>query len=228
MSGYSTQRYPNRSEALEAVASHLGQVLESALANHHRVTFGVCGGRTAEALFPMLSELPLNWGSVDVLLIDERWVSSESAKSNEKLVRDALLQSHGAAATVVGLKTHHDCALEALDAVEQRLDQGLLPIDVLFVSMGDDGHIASLFPQGAENSETRRKVVASSSPLAPHERISLAPWVLKAAKRIILPIFDEKKQALFDKVTRQDPSTEYPVWHVLSHDDTRCEVFLAP
>ena len=163
-----------------------------------------------------------------MLLIDERWVPSESAKSNEKLVRHTLLQSHGAAATVVGLKTHHDCALRALDAVEQRLDQGLLPIDVLFVSMGDDGHIASLFPQGAENAETRQKVVASSSPLAPHERISLAPWVLKAAKRIILPIFGEKKQALFDKVTRQDPSTEYPVWHVLSHDDTRCEVFLAP
>ena len=228
MSGYSTQRYPTRSEALEIVASHLGQILESALHNHKRITFGVCGGRTAGVLFPMLSELPLNWESVDVLLIDERWVATQSDQNNEKLVRDTLLQNHGSAATVVGLKTHHDCAPEALDAVEQRLDQGLLPIDVLFVSMGDDGHIASLFPQGAENSETRRKVVASSSPLAPHERISLAPWVLKGAKRIILPIFGEKKQALFDKLTRQAPSAEYPVWHVLSHDDTRCEVFLAP
>ena len=155
MSGYSTQKYPTRSEALEGIASHLGRVLESALANHNRVTLGVCGGRTAEALFPMLSGLPLNWDSVDVLLIDERWVPSESAKSNEKLVRDTLLQSHASAATVVGLKTHHDSAPEALDAVEQRLDQGMLPIDAPFVSMGDDGHIALLFPQGAENSETR-------------------------------------------------------------------------
>jgi len=228
MSGCSVQRYPTRLEALQTVATCVRQTLESVLRNDNRVTFGVCGGRTAEALFPMLAELPLNWESVDVLLIDERWVNTHSDQSNEKLVRDTLLQSHGAAATVVGLKTHHDSAPEALGAVEQRLDQGLLPIDVLFVSMGDDGHIASLFPQGAENSETRRKVVASSSPLAPHERISLAPWVLKGAKRIILPIFGEKKQALFDKVTRQDPSTEYPVWHVLSHDDTRCEVFLAP
>ena len=228
MSGFSVQRYPTRWEALQTVATCVRQTLESVLRNDNRVTFGVCGGRTAEALFPMLAELPLNWESVDVLLIDERWVNTHSDQSNEKLVRDTLLQSHGAAATVVGLKTHHDSAPEALGAVEQRLDQGLLPIDVLFVSMGDDGHIASLFPQGVENSETRQKVVASSSPLAPHERISLAPWVLKDAKRIILPIFGEKKQALFDKVTRQDPSTEYPVWHVLSHDDTRCEVFLAP
>ena len=124
MSGYSVQRYPTRSEALEAVASHLGQALESAMRNDNRVTFGVCGGRTAEALFPMLAELPLNWDSVDVLLIDERWVDTQSDQSNEKLVRDKLLQRHGSAATVVGLKTHHDSAAEALDAVERRLDQG--------------------------------------------------------------------------------------------------------
>ena len=103
----------------------------------------------------MLAELPLSWDSVDVLLIDERWVVAQSDQSNEKLVRNTLLQSHGFAATVVGLKTHHDCAWKALDAVEQRLDQGMLPIDAPFVSMGDDGHIALLFPQGAENSETR-------------------------------------------------------------------------
>jgi len=228
MSGYSIQRYPTRSEALEAVASHLGQLLESTLAKRNRVTFGVCGGRTAEALFPMLAELPLNWDSVDVLLIDERWVATYSDQSNEKLVRHTLLHSHGSAATLIGLKTHHDCAREALDSVEQKLDQGMWPIDVLFVSMGDDGHIASLFPQGVENSETRRKVVASSSPLPPHERISLAPWVLKGAKRIILPIFGETKQALFDKVTQQGPSMEYPVRHVLRHEDPQCEVFLAP
>ena len=119
-------------------------------------------------------------------------------------------------------------AAEALAAVERRLDQGMLPIDVLFVSMGDDGHIASLFPEGVENSETRRKVVAASSPRPPHERISLAPWVLQGATRIILPIFGDKKQALFDRVIQQDLSTEYPVWHVLCHDDPRCEVFLAP
>jgi 6-phosphogluconolactonase/glucosamine-6-phosphate isomerase/deaminase len=51
---------------------------------------------------------------------------------------------------------------------------------------------------------------------------------LKGAKRIILPIFGEKKQALFDKVAQQGSSREYPVRHVLCHDDPRCEVFLAP
>ena len=174
MSRYSAE-VSTCSKALETLASHLGQLLQSALANHHRVTFGVCGGRTTEALFPMLSELPLNWESVDVLLIDERWVPSESATMKNwcgtHCCRVTFCCHSGWAQNPSRL-----CS-EALDAVEQRLDQRLLPIDVLFVSMGDDGHIASLFPQGAENLETGRKVVASSSPLAPHERISLAPWV---------------------------------------------------
>ena len=163
-----------------------------------------------------------------MVLVDERWASTESVESNEKLVRDNLLRGHATAATLVGLKTHQDRAVDALDAVEQRLDKVELPIDVLLISMGDDGHIASLFPNGTENSENDRRVVATTSPRPPHERISLSPWVLRSSQRIILPVFGEGKQALFDQAIQQGPNTDYPVRHVLTQTDARCEVFFAP
>ena len=228
MAGYSLKSYPKRLEALDVVAKHLVQLLESALQHKSRITFGVCGGRSAEALFPLLAASSLPWTSIDVVLVDERWVSTQSAESNEKLVRDNLLQGHASAATLVGLKTHQDRAVDALDAVEQRLDKVELPIDVLLISMGDDGHIASLFPYGSENSENNRRVAAATSPLPPYERISLSPWVLGNSQRIILPVFGEGKQALFNQAIQEGPTTEYPVRHVLTQTDARCEVFLAP
>ena len=228
MPGYSLKSYPKRLEALDVVAKYLVQLLESALQHKSRITFGVCGGRSAEALFPLLAASSFPWTSIDVVLVDERWVSTQSAESNEKLVRDNLLQGHASAATLVGLKTHQDRAVDALDAVEQRLDRVELPIDVLLISMGDDGHIASLFPNGTENSENDRRVVATTSPLPPHERISLSPWVLRNSQRIILPVFGEGKQALFNQAIQEGPTTEYPVRHVLTQTDARCEVFLAP
>ena len=112
--------------------------------------------------------------------------------------------------------------------MEQRLDQLNLPIDVLLISMGDDGHIASLFPGGVENSEACKRVIATTSPLPPHERISLSPWVLRDSRHIILPVFGETKRALFDQVIQQGPSEDYPVRHVLDHEGVRCDVFLAP
>ena len=228
MSSHSVETYPTRAQALDPITKSLVKALESALQHKSRTTFGVCGGRSAEALFPLLAASSLPWTSIDVVLVDERWVSTQSVESNEKLVRDNLLQGHATAATLVGLKTHHDRAVDALDAVEQRLDKVELPIDVLLISMGDDGHIASLFPSGVENGQNHRRVVATTSPLPPHERISLSPWVLRNSQRIILPVFGEGKQALFNKAIQEGPTTEYPVRHVLTQTDARCEVFLAP
>ena len=228
MSGCSVKNYPTRVQALDAIVKSLVKALESALQKQNRITFGVCGGRSAEALFPLLAASALPWASIDVLLVDERWVSTQSLESNEKLVRDSLLQGHASATTLVGLKTNHDRAVDALDAVEQRLDKVELPIDALLISMGDDGHIASLFPSGVENSENDRRVVATTSPRPPHERISLSPWVLRNSQRIILPVFGEGKQALFNQAIQQGPNTDYPVRHVLTQTDARCEVFFAP
>ncbi len=228
MPGYSVHRYPTRSQALDAVAKTLAKALAPSAQKQNRMTFGVCGGRSAGELFPLLAACPLSWASVDVLLVDERWVPIQSPESNEKLVRDSLLQDRASAATMVGLKTSHDRAIDALDAVEQRLDQLKLPIDALLISMGDDGHIASLFPGGVANAEARRRVVATTSPLPPHERISLSPTVLRDSQRIILPVFGENKQALFDQVIQQGSREDYPVRHVLDHEEVRCEVFLAP
>jgi len=213
---------------LDTVAKTLAKALGAALHEHGRVTVGVCGGRSAGELFPLLAACPLPWASVDVLLVDERWVPTQSSESNEKLVRDSLLQDRASVATLVGLKTGHDRAADALDAVEQRIDQLKLPIDVLLISMGDDGHIASLFPRGVENSEARKRVVATTAPLPPHERISLSPWVLRDSRHIILPVFGETKYTLFDQVIQQGPSEDFPVWHVLDHEGVRCDIFLAP
>ena len=228
MLGYSVKSYPKRLDALDAVAKHLVKLLESALHNKSRITFGVCGGRSAEVLFPRLAASPLPWASIDVVLVDERWVSTQSSQSNEKLVRDSLLHGYASAAALVGLKTDHVRAVDALRTVEQRLDQVQLPIDVLFISMGDDGHIASLFPGGVENLEGNRRVVATTSPSVPHERISLSPWVLRNAQRIILPVFGPEKQTLFDRVVQRGPNMDYPVRHVLKKANCCCEVFLAP
>ena len=98
MPGYSVHRYPTRSQALDTVAKALTTALEAALQEHGRVTVGVCGGRSADELFPLLAASPLPWASVDILLVDERWVPTQSSESNEKLVRDSLLQDRASVA----------------------------------------------------------------------------------------------------------------------------------
>ena len=67
-------------------------------------------------------------------------------------------------------------------------------LDVLLLSMGEDGHIASLFPYSHALLETERKVMPVIGPKTPFQRLTITPPVIKAAKQVyVLAIGDEKK-----------------------------------
>jgi 6-phosphogluconolactonase len=114
-----------------------------------------------------------------------------------------------------------------LNEVEQRLVDLGVPFDVVFLGMGDDGHIASLFPGGRENEERTRLVAASTAPVQPVERISLSPGALDQTRHIILPVIGATKRAVLDQALTSGPVSRLPVRHVLTGQSASCELFLA-
>ncbi len=214
-------------QAIGAAATRLEQILKQSLARRGKASLGVCGGRTASALFPVLSQCHLGWTNVHIFLVDERWVPIDDDDSNERLVRSLLLQGPAAAARFCGLKTRHASAKNALNEVEQRLVDLGVPFDVVFLGMGDDGHIASLFPGGRENEERARLVAASTALIQPVERISLSPGALGQARHVVLPIIGATKRAVLDKALTPGPVSRLPVRHVLTGQSASCELFLA-
>ena len=223
----SMNEFSSGHQAIGAAATRLEQILKQSLALRGKASLGVCGGRTASALFPVLSQCHLDWANVHIFLVDERWVPIDDDDSNERLVRRLLLQGPAAAARFYGLKTRHASAKNALNEVEQRLVDLGVPFDVVFLGMGDDGHIASLFPGGCENEERTRLVAASTAPVQPVERISLSPGALDQARHIILPVIGATKRAVLDKALTPGPVSRLPVRHVLTGQSASCELFLA-
>jgi 6-phosphogluconolactonase len=60
-------------------------------------------------------------------------------------------------------------------------------VDLLLLGVGDDGHIASLFPGCNALQETRRKVMAVEVPKPPHRRMTVTPPVIQSAsQRVVL------------------------------------------
>ena len=224
---YSMLEFSSGDQAIGAASMRIEQILKQILALRGKASLGVCGGSTATSLFPILSQCCLDWADVHIFLVDERWVPIDNDDSNEKLVRSLLLQGPAAAARFYGLKTRHGSAKNALNEVEQRLVDLGVPFDVLFLGMGDDGHIASLFPGGPENEEHTRLVAASTAPAQPVERISLSPGALGQTRHIILPVIGSAKRVVLDKALAPGPVSRFPVRHVLTSQSTSCELFLA-
>ena len=169
-------------ELAETVAARLKDRLRIA----ERASLAVSGGSTPIPFFQALSCKDLEWGRVDVVLADERWVDETDADSNTRLVNANLLQNNAAVARYFSLKQKGETPEEGLEYVRTALAHLTLPLDVLILGMGDDGHTASLFPDAPELAhamapESQEAVLATTPPSQAQRRITLTYALLCGA-----------------------------------------------
>jgi len=165
----------------------------------------ITGGRGAGQLYKMWREADV-FGCIskplDLFLTDERCVPHHDQESNFHLVMDRLFSQE--LPQNVNLHRMYDEA--KIVQTETNCYEKMLPgsIDILLLSMGEDGHIASLFPNSPALAENKRKVLPVTGPKAPFQRLTITPPVIQSAKQVyVLAIGDEKRrkygEALLDR-----------------------------
>jgi len=140
------RRFSDFATLSEILADHVAERLKSAIGSRGLGTLVVPGGTTPAAFFDVLCARELPWEKVTITLTDERWVSVESERSNEYLVRGHLLKKHAAGACFVPLKTQAATVEDGEREAEARVAAIARPFDVIIAGMGDDGHTFSWIP----------------------------------------------------------------------------------
>lgn len=218
-------RFDDVPSAASAAARHIAMGLGAAILARDAASFVATGGRTPGPVYAALRQAPLDWSRVFVTLSDERWVDEASADSNAGLVRKMLLSGPAAAASLTGLKTDHVQPEAAVDEVEDRLARMPLPFDVVMLGMGEDGHVASLFPRNPalaaamQADGLRRCMPMATGPdgLPPAQpRMSLTLAAINAARSIVIYITGPDKWAALQKALAGDDIAQMPVRAVLS------------
>ncbi|HXW04126.1 MAG TPA: 6-phosphogluconolactonase [Vicinamibacterales bacterium] len=191
----------HRTDVLGAiVAGRVERIALAALAGAGRVAVALTGGSLAEACFPALSKLPLDWSRVEFFWGDERAVPPEHPESNYGAAARLWLEPAGVPAARIHRLPADDADLAAAALrAEQELvaTLGRVPrLDLALLGLGPDGHVCSLFPGHPLLLEDRRWVAAvEDSPKPPPRRLTLTRPTLTASAHVLFVASGSSKAA---------------------------------
>ena len=215
--------YPTIAQLAEDFADYAATTLNDNLAKKPAVTLVVPGGNTPRHYLPALAVVrDFPWDKITITLSDERWVGVNDAASNERLVRKNLLEHLPENTHFVGLKTPHQTPAEAIASLHQRLDCLPQPFSLTVLGLGEDGHIASLFP--GMDPELALHCIAIDPPIASSPRISLSLNVLASSEHIALVVVGKTKRQLLDHLC-ENPDPQVPLVWLLQRRKSPVVVF---
>jgi 6-phosphogluconolactonase len=223
--------FETRNEASNAAADRIAEVLSKRLERQRDASLVVSGGTTPERCFQALAGKDLDWARVHVLLSDERWVPPNDNSSNEKLVRETLLQAKAGKARLAPLYAEGVEIAEHCEVLETSLRRLPLPFSVCLLGMGEDGHFASLFPDAANleaglDKNASNLCMPVSTAASPHPRVSLTLAALSRSDEIILLIFGDRKREVYERA--KTTGNTYPVAHLLKQKQAPVHMYWAP
>ena len=219
-------RFNNTAELDRALAHHLAQRLTEDLARYGDASMAVSGGRTPTGMFGQLSRCDLDWSRVWLTLVDERCVPVESPDSNERLLRENLLQSGAAQARFISMAS---VAQDGVAVLNSQIASMPRPFSAVVLGMGNDGHTASWFP-GATNlaalldPKNSAQVAETEPPTAPHRRLTLTLAAVLQSREIIIHITGPQKKAVIEQAEER----EHPVAAALGQHEIPASIWWAP
>ncbi|HEU0237916.1 MAG TPA: 6-phosphogluconolactonase [Micromonosporaceae bacterium] len=205
--------HANADVLASAVAARLAVRMIDAQAERGVATVVLTGGRIAERTYAALAASTVrdavDWGRVDLWWGDERFLPGGDPERNETQVRGALLESLPLSPDRVHPMPASDgpdgddpeaAAARYTDALAASAGGGhqrLPHFDVVLLGIGEDGHVASVFPEHPVAYDTRPCSAVRGSPKPPPIRLTLTFAALNTADDVwIIASGDDKANAV--------------------------------
>ena len=185
------------------------------------LTGGTVGGGTQRAIAASAAKDSVDWTRVHFWWGDERFVPKDDPDRNELQAREALLNAIGAPEANIHAFPSSDeaasiddaAATYALELLSHAAEDQIVPrFDIMFLGVGPDGHVASLFPENNASRDASVSVVAvHNAPKPPPERLSLTMSAINTADRIWMVLAGADKASALGLALAGASSNEVPV-----------------
>jgi len=176
----------------EQLAYNILEIAETSIRLSNSFKIVLTGGNSVLKLYKILSNSKSNWSKWHIYLGDERCLPTNDKDRNDHIINQVWLNN----SQILKKNIHFIHAEFGVDDgalhYEKILDN-VGDFDVVLLSIGEDGHAASLFPHHLYDQNTS-VVVERNSPKFPKDRISMSYSRLNQSKNIFKIISGSSKQ----------------------------------
>jgi 6-phosphogluconolactonase len=184
----------------------------------------ISGGHTPSRFYQMLAEDDKSscvmWDCVQLFWVDERLVPPDSEASNYRLAAEAFIEKvpipEENVHRITGELNDYSKAVASYERTIKKafgIKEGEIPkFDLVYLGMGADGHIGSLFPNSYAHFDTEHIVTAVYLMDGDYNRITLTHPVISAAGKLVILVSGEEKAGILREVmTEETDDVRYPV-----------------
>ena len=194
------QKKLNEIALINTLISQLKKDISKSKKKNERFSFVLTGGKSPIKLYKKLAKSKIDWSNVDLFWGDERHVTNKSKNSNYKLAYDTFIKK-----IKIDKKNLYKIDVNKnLNYSAQKYKKKIMNyfknnknfFDCVLLGMGEDGHVASIFP----NSKLiKEKFIVKSVKRKDFNRITLSLNLINRSKKIILWLNNKFKSKIFDK-----------------------------
>ncbi|MAG38243.1 6-phosphogluconolactonase [Candidatus Pacearchaeota archaeon] len=188
-------------DLMEKRATHLIESkIKALLEEKEHVVLGIPGGTSVPGIFKRFLDSKIPWKKVHIFLVDDRKVAIFDSESNFKLARSSFLKELLEKRKIKKENIHAYNFQEPVSKYTKELKKYGGKFDIVLLSAGEDGHVASLFPKHRSiKSSSPYYIDVKNSSKPPKDRISASYSLLTKSKLSILLFFGEKKKEAYEK-----------------------------
>ena len=169
-----------------------------------RFSFVLTGGKSPRKLYKKLSKIDIDWNNIDLFWGDERYVSHQSKNSNYRLAFNEFIKKIKLdQKNIFPIKTNESiskASAEYSSTITKYFKYKKISFDYCLLGMGNDGHIASIFP----NSENLyKKFITKPIIRKDFKRITLGLNIINNSKKILLWLNNKSKSKIYLKLKKR-------------------------
>jgi 6-phosphogluconolactonase len=199
-------------QTLEFAAQHWIHSAQKAIQQRGRFIVALSGGSTPKAIYERLAKEKLDWSKVWLFWSDERAVAPTHPDSNYKMALDAgFAKLPIPPSQIFRMQAETDIEKNARD-YEEKIHHiaGKHLFDLVMLGVGEDGHIASLFPNSPALEVNNSLVAANYIAEKKTWRMTLTFSAINQSFHSTIYAIGPSKQIIIPKVLHAAIDSPYP------------------